>query len=300
MKSIIHYFIFTWKNIRLILNRSFSWVSCIYAFLGFVGTFVSLELLNPCSAGGTIGAKLTWSIIFLLLIAAAVILVVSLVQFNRDSILLFKTKNGKKIYLEYGDILNIRNDEQINVLLSVNRCFDAIVDNVLISDKSVHGKFIKDYCKRNEFTEDDLNGLIIRNIKTYEWGSPKLINKSKKPQGNCQRYPLASVSILKDDNVNYLLFGLTAFDEYLTTHVTKEEYLVALQRMITVLNRESQGYPIYLPLLGDGLSRLDFSTEDIIRTIINTLNTNKDDLTGDIHIVVYDKQRKDINILDFE
>ena len=52
----------------------------------------------------------------------------------------------------------IKYDERRNIVVSVNRCFDTIVDNDLISDRTQHGRVM------NDLYEKELLNFLDHNV----------------------------------------------------------------------------------------------------------------------------------------
>lgn len=61
---------------------------------------------------------------------------------------------GKTIKIHKGDIF----DGNELTVIPVNRFFDTLVDDVVISSRTLHGKFIMRY--RDNHPDDDIDGLI--------------------------------------------------------------------------------------------------------------------------------------------
>lgn len=131
---------------RVILNRKYIaklatyWTSDLFAFLGLIGTFVSLSdvldssLSIRCRIGISIGNLVgVWLISF---IGCA------LYVYKKRRIEVVELNNGHHIYVQYGDVFSedevLKSQERRSIVIPVNRCFDTLVDNDLVSSSTLH------------------------------------------------------------------------------------------------------------------------------------------------------------------
>lgn len=131
---------------RIILNRKYiaklatRWTTGIFAFLGLIGTFASLsDLLDSslpiqCRIGISIGILAgIWVISFLLC---------AVYTYRRRRIEVAELNNGHHIYVQYGDVFSetevLEPQKRRNIVIPVNRCFDTLVDNDLVSASTLH------------------------------------------------------------------------------------------------------------------------------------------------------------------
>ena len=79
---------------------------------------------------------------------------------------LFTTKhsvdlgNGRGAVLEFGDLF----EKEDQIVIPVDDCFDTLVDDVLISGKSIHGQFIQKYFGGNTAELDRLIDQQLQNV----------------------------------------------------------------------------------------------------------------------------------------
>lgn len=202
------------------------------------------------------------------------------------------------VYLHFGDLFDnkIVNDkfEHKHIVINVNRCFDTIVNNELISEKTLHGKVFKNLYEERKFTEESLQLAIYHSLKYNEY---KTIPQEEKYQGNLKRYEIGTVAKIDDSNTkSYFLLAMSTFDKNLNAHTTKQDFVLAIQRLIEYCDRNSQGFPVLMPLLGSGLSRTGLECySDILRYIINTLRLNRDILNCNFHIYIRQQDKQKIN-----
>lgn len=224
-------------------------------------------------------------------------LAISLWLIFKNNIEVFST-DKHSVYLHFGDIFDneIVNNESIpkHIVINVNRCFDTIVNNELISEKTLHGMVFKNLYNENKFTEETLQKAINEKLKDLNYS---VIQKEDKPQGNLKRYDIGTiVKIDETKRKDYFLLAMSTFDNNLNAHTTKQDFVLALQRLIEYCDRNSQGFPVLMPLLGSGLSRTRLNSfSDILRFIINTLRLNKDIINCDFHIYLRPQDKQKIN-----
>ena len=89
---------------------------------------------------------------------------------------------------------------------------------------------------------------------------------------------------------------MSTFDKKLNAHTSKEDFVLGIQRLIEYCDKNSQGFPVLMPLLGSGLSRTGLDNySDILQYIINSLRMNKDILNCDFHIYIRPQDKQKIN-----
>lgn len=203
------------------------------------------------------------------------------------------------VYLHFGDLLNnniVKNDnsEKKHIVINVNRCFDTIVNNELISEKTLHGKIFRYFYDEKKYTEKTLQTAINKVLNGFNYCN---VQKEDKPQGNLKRYEIGTVVKIEDSKTkDYYLLAMSTFDKNLNAHTSKQDFVLAIQRLIEYCDKNSQGFPVFMPLLGSGLSRTGLNSySDILRYIIDTLRLNKDIMNCDYHIYLLPKDKQKIN-----
>ena len=179
--------------------------------------------------------------------------------------------------------------ERKNFIIPANRCFDTIVDDRIISANTIHGQFLKYLYSINSFAPHSLSSEIERALQGMDRTE---LSRNEKPNGNLLRYPVGTVvDIGSHNNSHYFMLGFTTFDSNLTAHASKEEFVLAIQKLIEFCNCHSQGYPVVLPLIGSGLSRMNISKNVALRYIVRAFEINNDIINCDFHIIVWDKDK---------
>lgn len=246
-------------------------------------------------------ASVIKSILMLLLVFAILFvfsfIILSLWLCLKNNFEVFST-DKHAVYLHFGDIFDnkLGNDksEHKHIVINVNRCFDTIVNNELISEKTLHGKVFKNLYEEKKFNEESLQAAIDSSLMGSKFTD---IPQEEKPQGNLRRYDIGTVAKIYDSTTkSYFLLAMSTFDKELNAHTTKQDFVLALQRLIEYCDRNSQGFPVLMPLLGSGLSRTGLECySDILRYIINTLRLNRDIINCDYHIYIRTQDKQKIN-----
>lgn len=287
-----------WINKEYIFKISITIIGSVYAFLGFIGTFVSLDETIPTSL--PLWLKIGISACVLLGAWLLCFMLVGIILTNKKRFSVINANSGHKLYLQYGDLFD-RNevttpDERRNIVIPVNRCFDIIVDNHLISERTIHGMAFKNLYSRNLYTTESLNLAIQNKLinKRFE-----IISETDKPEGNRKRYPIGTVVDLPgDNNEHYFLWALSTFDSELKAHTSMQDYTLAVQKLIEACNIESEGFPIVMPIVGTGLSRTKKDQYDVITYLVSAFKLNKSEINSDIHIVILEDIKNEIAIMN--
>lgn len=174
------------------------------------------------------------------------------------------------------------------IVIPVNTSFDTKVtdpDNLVqcVSPLTLHGKWIKKMEEKG-YSESDINDLIQESLRV------KYIDETKP-------FPIGTIAILKNNNTYFYLFAISIFDENAVAHSDLELFQNALDSLISFYNKNGQGYPIYIPLMGTGRSRLHLSNKESYELIKNKFINKINDILGNINIVIYSHGRIDMEEL---
>lgn len=285
------------ENIWFILKEG---AKLALTFLTIVGTYFTL--LNPDKE--EIGTTERW-IALVVCVIAAYILYFIWILINREVVVY--EEDNKKVVVQYGDFIKIidkheKSSEKAIFVIPVNRCFDTIVDDVIVEKRTVHGQFIN-YAKDNLWTLQELDKKIEDSLNNEDYEE---LSISEKDKGNKKRYKVGSVAKLESvkGNVFYLL-ALTKFKKVGEKIVVDEsinlyDYFECLQSLVEYYNFDGRNLPIYIPTVGCGLSRLHISVDNSIRQILNIWRLNHDVIRDSVNIVVYEKLFWNVHIIKFK
>lgn len=286
-----------WINKEHIAKTACAIVGGIYALLGFIGMLAPLDGILPESI--SIWMKI---LVSCLLLAASWLIcfaIVAIALFHKKRFQVFRANGGHALYLQYGDIFDsgevLKPEERRNIVIPVNRCFDTIVDNQLISERTVHGAAFKRLYESGEYSEETLNQAIQNILRGMAYEE---VPVREKPRGNTKRFPVGTVAALPvGEDTCYLLWALSTFDSNLKAHTSMQEYTLALQKLVEACNAESEGFPVVIPLVGTGLSRTKKDQHDILSYLVSIFKVNRAEINSNIHIVVREDLKDEISIM---
>ena len=267
-----------------VLSREF-W-KYFLAALGTISSIVTLvsfvfQLHEPC-----------WIVVVVYVVAVfAVSYVFAAWQTWRKESLSLNISNTLAVKVSSGDLFNYAKDGNY-VVIPVNEYFDTIVDNKIINKTTIHGQFILKYygdnnTQLNEEIESYFDANAIKGIPV----------ERKESQGNKTKYPLGTCAIIKKDNTNFVLLALTHFDEEDHAYVELSEFGLSISKMCRTLADVVEDKPVYMPLMGMGMARLNQSGQFILKYTLDTIVGIKDlALLGGVNIVVYPPVAKTLNL----
>lgn len=290
-----------WSRVRInsktILCLSGQWVVYVYTIVGFLAFWVSFcDVLPTC---WEFWKRLCFSVGVLLFLFILCFIVATIVTLSKKRILVVESPSRHKVYVEYGDVFSADVIEKgyarrRNVVVSVNRCFDTIVDDNLVSSRSLHGRCMNDLYANDNYSTESLNEAIQSSLNTQNAYGFEL-NANDKPRGNRLRYSVGTVAeVLGRDNVMFFFLGLTKFDSRFQASTTKDEYFVAIQKLIEYCNARAQGYPVVMPLIGSDLARTGMSHAVILEYLLLVFKINRDIISCDFHIVIWNGNKSEI------
>ncbi len=289
---------FCFVNFKSIAKVSSTIVGSIYAVLGFIGVLVPLDEMLPQSL--SIWAKILVSCIVLIAAWVLCFVVVAIILSKKKRFELIAGNNGHSLYVQYGDLFSAEevmdSATRRNIVIPVNCCFDTIVDNKLVSETTLHGILFKRLFSSGKYTAESLNQALQQQLNGLEF---ELLTETEKPAGNLKRFPIGTViDFSVSENEHFFLWALSTFDNKLKAQTSMQHYAIAVQRLIEACNSESEGFPIVIPLVGTGLSRTKKDQCDILAYLVNAFRLNKSEINSDIHIVVQEKLKNVVPIID--
>ena len=289
-----------WINKKYISSIATTIIGGIYAFFGFIGNFVSLDGVLPQEL--PFYSKVLISLAILVFLWIVCFLIVGCTLSRRKRFEVICGNNGHKLYVQYGDLFDanevLNPCERRNIIIPVNRCFDTIVDNHLVSEQTLHGIAFKQLYSSVRYTEQSLNAAIQRQLSNQPYQDIDIIDK---PEGNLRRYPVGTIADIPSDETTHLfLWALSTFNRELKAQTSMQDYALAVQKLIEACNSESEGFPILIPLVGTGLSRTKKDQKDVLSYLVQAFKLNKSELNCDIHIIVRETIKSDIPIMNLK
>lgn len=208
---------------------------------------------------------------------------------------------NKGVELCYGDVIKLgfpKKPTRRIIVIPVNRCFDLSCERNLISSKSIHGQWINKYI-RNSNEQLQLGQQIQAILAERNIPYDELRNEDK-CAGNRKRYPAGTiVELAGNDGITFYLLALSEFDADLRAHCSETAFYETLQGLLEYYDVHGMGEEMYCPIMGDHIVRPTRETRDIISLMLSVFRFNREKIHGRIHLVVYEKMKSDIPILDY-
>lgn len=200
----------------------------------------------------------------------------------------------------YGNILDYIGASKVNLIVPVNSCFDIKIDDSVISANSLHGQVIKFLYDNNLVSQSVLDKKIKRSLREQNISSVNISNDVKqggKSEGNYNRYPIGSTAFVDIGNVRYHFIALSIIENNKNAKTSDQDYLIVLNAIVDNCFRNSNGNPIYLPLIGSGLSILNYNHQQQLEFMVKYFMLRKTRLTSDVEIVIRKEDGDTISIL---
>lgn len=174
-----------------------------------------------------------------------------------------------------GDIF----DAQALRVIGCDTHFDTRVDDIVISESSLHGQLVLKHGDARE----------IENLVSAE---AERLNLSQNEDGTFE-FPLGTIIVYKSsvDNQTYLLLAMTKLDSDYEAHTNMAEFEQMLMHMWKEIDRTYAGRSVALPILGAGITRFDDGPkrkEDLLRCMMCTLNSSSAALSSRIDILIFE------------
>ena len=168
----------------------------------------------------------------------------------------------------------------------------------MISPKSIHGQWINKYIRNS--SERVQLGQRIQTILAERSIPYDELPSENKYSGNLRRYPAGTVvELAGNDGITFYLLALSQFDAELRAHCSEAEFYDTLQGLMEYYDIHGMGEDMYCPVMGDHIVRPTRETRDIISLMLSVFRFNRGRIHGRIHLVVYDKMKSDVPILDY-
>lgn len=190
-------------------------------------------------------------------------------------------KRGKsRLVIESGNILSLAFDKRHSkatkiVVIPVDVGFTMDVQGLseegkgAVSPQSLHGKWIQKIGKSE---------------------AKARVGKYKMKNGIDDQ--IGSAIPFKKGNTVFYLLAISKFDGSNNAHASKSDLEKALTDLLVYYDQNGQGFPLYIPLIGTGLSRSGLSPKESIELIKDICLEQKDRIHGTVCIMPYTNDRE--------
>ena len=220
---------------------------------------------------------------FLALLYIAVIKTNNKENRKKDEYLYSNGKNYVKVIA--GDIFKYgfssRNKIKRIIVIPVDTTFDTHLSTNIekemyprVSIDTLHGEWLLRLKKRQNDMKD-IESRIRENLKLQQ------IDLDAKSNA-----PIGTIALIEEDNTTFYLLAISRFDDFNNAQSNLNDIKEALKMLLEFYNRKGQGYPLYMPLIGTGMSRAGLSYQVSYNLIkecaLNMIKTKQ----GKINIVL--------------
>lgn len=275
-----------------IAKKSILAVSTIFSILAVVTTFLPIEeilllvnkLLPKMGVASTLSDNLKTRI--LLLCSLSILGLVYGFVFCLKGRNVIYQKEKTAIIVEYGDlnryICNNENHKPYTVVIPINDHLDTVADSSKVRPNSNHGSWLKQM-KASGLTENEIH--------------KKVLDGTSDVQNNI--CPIGTCISIECQNVHYLLLVIATLENRVA-HCPEKQYLEGMQSLLDELSnsRVNIDEPIYMPVIASGYANTDMnkSIQELTHMMAELLKFNAAAIQNPVHIVVYEKDQKDVSI----
>ena len=274
-----------WRKICWVAGH---WRELIFSILGTFGAiFLAIESYEVLTGGDVVIHFAAF--LALGLLPGVVVFVVDglLVHgFLKREVKIPNPINSTAIKVKFGDLFA----EPGWNAIGVNDFFDSIVDEDLVSSKSLHGHVLNNWWGgRREDWERQINSTL----RTKEG------EREKRSKGNRIRYPIGTTARATSNNHNFLFVALGRADtDNYVTQASAEMLICAVRGMLVEARAACSLQPLTIPLMGSGLSRVGIKNSVLVDLIITAVleESRHGKITDEIVIVLPEDKAHEINL----
>ncbi len=183
---------------------------------------------------------------------------------------------------------NIFEETDLKVI-SFNEYFDTLVDDIIIANSSLNGKYIKE--KINDVFELDNRIDTSLNNKS-------ICTNNNRTSGKKKVYKLGTIFKNNDD---YLLTAFSKFDDNNRAYLNMSDYIDFLLNFWNEIDIIYAGRSVSIPLLGSGITRFrgydTISEQELLELLIWSFKISRIRFTypSKVSIVIHESNKDKIN-----
>ncbi|EAY1316420.1 hypothetical protein O0466_003236 [Salmonella enterica] len=255
------------------------YASLLFGFIGAIVIFVDIPANQKIAAGGVCIIVLIIGYLWLWCRAN------SLREINL-------TIEESTVIIKTGDIFE---QEGLKVI-AFNEYFDTQVDEQIIAEASLNGKFIKEYLSCTVSELDD----YINNYR-FDTDEMKEVN-TERIEGKKQKFEIGTICVYGD----YILTALSKFDRHNEAHLTMPEYLGFLISFWDKVNRVYAQKSVSVPIFGSGLTRIKghkiIDEQDLLKIMLWTFRISEMRFKhpAKLTIVIHEGKINKVNLLELK
>lgn len=199
---------------------------------------------------------------------------------------------GSNVNIKCGDLFSEKGLKTI----PFNEFFDTIVDDKIISNKSLNGIFINRFFKDNV---NELDTFIVENSDS----SDIIDHEFERTRGGKKVKFKLSTLFVHDD---YIITAFSKFDEHNRATLTMPEYIEFLINFWDRVNRIYAQKNVSVPIFGSGITRLkehkNIGDEDLLKIMLWTfkLSEMKFKYPAKLSIIIHEDKIDQINLFNLK
>lgn len=203
--------------------------------------------------------------------------------------------DSTSVEIKEGDLF----EQEGLIAIGFNEYFDTVVDDKIISKKSLNGIFIDTYLIHTGKEVDELDVLIGNGVENEH----KAKGKKRKAEGKLQRYKLGAIYLLDD---RYILTAFTKFNDRNEARLTMSEYLEFLVNFWDNVNSIYAQRSVSVPIFGGGITRFKehktISDEELLKIMLWTFKVSEMRFKhpARLTIIIHPEKIKAINLNDIK
>ena len=197
--------------------------------------------------------------------------------------------SDSSIEIKFGDIF----EGSEAIVIPVNEFFDGKLGDH-VSEKSLHGKFIRNVLGGRSATFNSLTDKTLKSLSS---------TFCERKSGRKNKYPIGTTAVADVNDVRYFLTALSKTDvETLKASASLHELWNALSGLWNAIRNHSNGCTVCLPLMGSGLSGVGIPTRQLIQQILTSFfyYTKQGKISDKIVIVLPKDMRNKLNLIEIK
>ena len=206
--------------------------------------------------------------------------------FLKKKIVISSNSFDTHITIKFGNIF----DQKGVKAIAVNNFFDSIVDDDLVSKRSLHGEVIEQYWHGNSEQWQE---------QVYDDLSDKGYDEIQRAKGNNRRYKNGTTAraCAYDEEFLFVALGETNPDDNVS-HATAASLIASVREMLVKARAVCANRPLNLPLIGSGLSRVGVKNAVLVDLILTAIfeETKAHKVTDSIVLVLPAGKRAEIDL----
>ncbi|WP_045137376.1 macro domain-containing protein [Lacticaseibacillus paracasei] len=229
--------------------------------------------------------------LFVLVLIVSIFIYIHTVYVENSLSQVTLTIDDSDITIMEGNIFSkeIYYDPDVIKVFAFNEYFDTIVDNEIISKKSLNGQFIKE--KVSNVSELNQRIATDANLEKYIVGT-----NDKRSRGNKTKYQLGSIFKYSD---TIFLTALTHFNEKNKAFLSVQDYIRFLINFWDQIDAAYADRTVVITLFGSGITRLEhkmFNSTQILQIILWTFYLRRIKFTRPAKFIILLNEQTNKNI----